>query len=353
MYYFTPGPTELFLKTRELIAQALKESIPSISHRSKEFQRIYERVVLSLRTLLGLPSNFQIFFLGSATEAMERILQNCVQSRSHHFINGAFSERFFEISKELGKKPSEKRIKPGQGIDLNQETVPKDTELVAITQNETSTGAWIPPADISALRKLCPDAIVAVDVVSSAPIPDLPWKDIDCAFFSVQKCFGLPAGLGVLIVNERAIERSMKLTALGISTGSYHNFASLRDCANKFQTPETPNVLSIFLLAGITEYMLQLGIGQIRKESSDKARLIYDFLARSSEFTPFVTTAKFQSETVVSAIFKGNAKNLHQQLEAQGLQVGSGYGELRDSQIRIANFPMHSAEQLSKLLEAL
>jgi phosphoserine aminotransferase len=35
------------------------------------------------------------------------------------------------------------------------------------------------------------------------------------------------------------------------------------------------------------------------------------------------------------------------------MAVGSGYGSFKDSQIRIANFPQHSKEDLERLIEAI
>ena len=36
---------------------------------------------------------------------MERIIENCAIKHTFHFINGAFSRKFYEMTKELKKDP--------------------------------------------------------------------------------------------------------------------------------------------------------------------------------------------------------------------------------------------------------
>jgi phosphoserine aminotransferase len=90
--FFTPGPTELYPTVREHMIRAFDRQIPSISHRSEEFRSIYRDASIALKALLGVSSKKHVFFGSSATEWMERIIQNCVEERSVHFVNGAFSD---------------------------------------------------------------------------------------------------------------------------------------------------------------------------------------------------------------------------------------------------------------------
>src|SRR5690606_37779547 len=94
----------------------------------------------------------------------------------------------------------------GEGFFVDEVEVPVLAELVCLTQNETSTGVSIPEDSIHRLVEKYPDKLFAVDAVSSCPYTRLDYSKLDCVFFSVQKCFGLPAGLGVMVVSERAME---------------------------------------------------------------------------------------------------------------------------------------------------
>ena len=205
--------------------QAFKEGIPSLSHRSKKFEQISRETTEGLRQLLKVPPDYQIFFTASATEVWERIFQNLVAETSFHLVNGSFSKRFHEIGLQLNKKAEKIEVPAGQGFQI-ETNIPTNTELIAVTHNETSTGVSLPLELIAGPKEKNPDSLMAVDAVSSLPYPDFDFDMIDTLFFSVQKGFGMPAGLGVWMVNEKCIAKSESLTARNISTGSYHNIAT-------------------------------------------------------------------------------------------------------------------------------
>src|SRR5258706_11076525 len=96
--YFTPGPSQLYPTVRKHIDEALAEDIGSISHRGKKFEELFSQTVTNLRMLLKVPQTRRIFFLSSGTEAMERVIENCVKKESFHFVNGSFSKRFFDTA---------------------------------------------------------------------------------------------------------------------------------------------------------------------------------------------------------------------------------------------------------------
>lgn len=352
-FYFTPGPSELYFTAADHIKTALKDKIPSISHRSKKFEEIYLSAVDNLQSLLNLPGNFHIFFTGSATEIWERIIQNCVDEHCTHLVNGSFSERFYETALELGKQAEKIKAEDGQCVEIDELDISADTELIAFTQNETSTGAAQPVEDIYKIKSKFPDKIIAVDVVSSLPYIDLDYEQIDTAFFSVQKGFGLPAGLGVWMVNENCIAKSGNLLKNGKNIGTFHSLPSLLSKESKNQTPETPNVLAIYLLAKVCEDMLEKGIGQIRQDTNYKAAVLYNAIENSPVLQPFVKSEKFQSKTVVVAETEISSLKIIEDLEKAGIIIGSGYGKYKENHLRIANFPTHSKEQVEKIADFL
>src|SRR6188768_474606 len=199
---FTPGPSQLYFTVEDHVRTAFRDGVPSLSHRSKTYEAIYKKTIDGLRELLELPSNYAIVFTGSANEIWERIIQNLVEEKSFHLVNGSFSKRFYEIAQLLNKKPTKNEVALGKGFD-GPVVVPAGTELLAITHNETSSGVSLPLDLIYNLSEHNPNALVAVDAVSSLPFPDFDYTKFDTAFFSVQKGFGLPAGLGVWMFNDK------------------------------------------------------------------------------------------------------------------------------------------------------
>jgi phosphoserine aminotransferase len=351
--FFTPGPAHLYPTFENHLQQALQEQIGSISHRSKQFKAIYQFTCEQLKTLLTIPDNFAVLFTGSATEIWERILQSCVQQESFHLVNGSFSKRFYEFAGELGKKASKLEAPFGHGFDLAQVQVPERAELVCLTHNETSSGVSVPAADMHALKKKYADKLFAVDMVSSAPYPELDFQLIDTAFFSVQKGFGMPAGLGVWIVNDKCLQKAEDLKQKGFTVGTYHSLPSLWSKFKTFETPATPNVIAIYLLGKIAEDMNKKGIAAIRQETEQKAAMLYSHLKQSARLQAFVQHAAHQSQTVVVAEVAGGSAELIQKLAQTGNVVGSGYGGYKEKQIRIANFPAVTAEQTQRLINEM
>lgn len=350
--YFTPGPSQLYPTVPAHIQQALQNDIASISHRSKSFQQIYAETTQNLRDLLGIPSEYAIFFMGSANEVWERILENCVANTSLHFVNGSFSQKFYSFAQSLGMQPQKVEAAEGYGFLHSADylnNVSGETELIAICSNETSTGVATLPEFIYDFRKQFPAKLIAVDLVSAWPYYDLDVAKVDLAYFSVQKGFGLPAGLGVLVVSPNAMEVANRLN----KPGTYHTFASMQEQALKNMTPETPNVLAIYLLGKVAGDMLKKGLDTIRRETEAKAATLRKAMGSSHSLRVAVGQHDLRSQTVVVADCEDPKKVISHLAADHGWYVGEGYGKAKDSQIRIANFPAHSPEVTLRLAKGL
>ena len=352
--FHTVGPTQLYPEVNGFIQEAIKNDIPSLSHRSKDFVEIYKETDKQLRKLLDIPDGYRIFFLSSGTECMERILQNLVESKSFHFVNGSFSRRFYTTAKQLGKDPDKIEVEFGKGFDFEGVRIPDETELICLTQNETSTGVALNMEDIYGLRQKYPDKLIALDIVTGVPYIKIDFNKIDCAFFSVQKGFGLPGGLGVIIANEKCIEKTRQLEEKGVMIGSYHNFITLAQNADKYQTAITPNVMNIYLLGKVCETLNNKGIGEVRRETEEKAKIFYDAFDNGDNITPFVKDEKDRSQTtIVLEIKDGNSTKLKDLLLENNVVIGQGYKEYKEKQLRVGNFPMHTKKDIEKIVKVL
>jgi phosphoserine aminotransferase len=184
--------------------------------------------------------------------------------------------------------------------------IPGKSELVCITQNDTSVGFSIPVDQIYKLKKNYPDKLFALDIVSSVPYIDIEYKYLDTVFFSIQKGFGLPAGLSILILIPNSLKKAKKLSALkNYSIGSYHNLLKLVEKSHGFQTNETPNVLGIYLLANVVEDFLKIGISKLKSRLDSQAQMLYSFFSKPEDYRdtqnvvgePFIKDPQYQSVT--------------------------------------------------------
>lgn len=352
MVSFTVGPSQVYPTLYKHINKALEENIPSLNHRGFEFKKLFKDTTENLKKLLNIPENFQIFFLSSALECMERVIQSCCEKQSFHIITGAFGKAWATYTSQLGKNVYREVINM-ENPEVQGFKVPKEREIICITQNDTSTGFWFPMDIIYELKKQNPEKLIAIDVVSSVPFVDTDFKFIDIAFFSVQKGFGLPAGLAIMIVSPKVLEKVEQLIKKGVNIGSYHNLKNLSEKARDLQTPETPNVLNIYLFNFVIKDMLKTGLKKIRQDTEKRAKLLYEFFESHIRFAPFIKNPKFRSPTTLIFDVKGESEKLRKKLADAGYIIGAGYGDNKLNHIRIANFPSHNLKDVKLLLKLI
>jgi phosphoserine aminotransferase len=349
-HYFTVGPSQTYPGLETMVKIAFKEKICSISHRSETFRNIYKNTDAQLRKLMNIPKTHSIFFMPSATEIWERMIANTVHIKSAHFINGAFSQKFLEASQALGKQTQIFETNKTAGFTkLDEYKIDDDVELICVTQNETSTGTYIQNNEITKLKKKHPTKLVCVDIVSCVPYNQLDFKYVDCAFFSVQKAFGLPAGLGVWIVNEACIAKSKTIA----NKGAHHTLPVFEKNYATFETPSTPNVLNIYLLGYVASEMNIEGIKKIRNIIDERATILYDIPNVNNNFTLNIANKKYQSPTVIVLNTKIHSKEVTRRLAEKNIIVSSGYGAFKNTQIRIGNFPAVSNRAFDALIKEL
>ncbi|MFA7682354.1 MAG: aminotransferase class V-fold PLP-dependent enzyme [Candidatus Peribacteraceae bacterium] len=353
---FNVGPSRLSSDVRNDVCEAMNLGIVEMSHRSAQFSAMSGSAIEGLRTFFDIPDDYRVFFTSSATEAMEFIIRNLVQEYSFHFICGKFSGLFAHVSEANHKVADRADVPWGTSPAYDPASVPQRAELISITANETSTGVMCTEEEISGIRAAHPDKLLAVDITSIAGMKAYNIADADLWFFSVQKGFGLPSGLGVLMVSPRAFARSIALQDSGKNLAGLFTFHGMDQYMHeKAQTVCTPNVLDIFLLERqLKRWNAQGGITEKERQSHQKAALLYGAIERSTAFRCFVADSIHRSLSV--AVLAGESKDIarfHALAKEEGLLLGNGYGKLKESTIRIALFPAITVADLERLISVM
>lgn len=352
MFTYNVWPSEISNDVYQDIIDLTKNWFLSKSHRSQDFTLMSKSVHDWLRKLLNIPDNYKIFYLSSATEAMEVVLRNFAVRDTFHFVNWAFSDKFYKTSLELWKNALKEEINRWKW-DFEYK-VPMQIELICLTQNETSTWVYIPNDYIADLRKNNPEKLIAVDIVSSVGwvFPVIPNADI--WFFSVQKCFWLPAWLWILIVNEKAIEKSKEVFEKNRDIGSTHSITNMLKKYDRYQTNETPNVFWIYLLNKQLERFNMHWSDNIEKETLEKWEFLDRYFSSHNIYKPFVKDKEFRSKSVyVFEIEKEKQELLKEKLKLNWIVIWNWYGRLKEQVMRIANFPAITLNDLKNLIRLL
>ncbi len=351
---FIPGPSKISDAVYRDIETAITEGILELSHRSDAFTTIVEQSLENLRIYLDVPESFAVLYTESATNAWHSMVANAVRERSAHIVTGAFSAKAAAVASKLGKQTKEYSVNVQSDAPDFPTTIEESAELVTICLSESSNGSAWTEAELAHLRSLAPQAIIGVDITSCAGAVTIDMTLADVWYFSVQKAFGLPAGLGVLILSPTAVARGRELASRGQNLAGMWGWDEL---VNNYQrgrgpTPYTPNMLGIYLLTKQTERLLAAGgLSTVSVATFKKAELLYQYLEQHPVLTPYIPHLTHRSPTVICARAEpADISALHTQAISHRMRLGAGYGELKTTTLRLANFPSITDADISALL---
>lgn len=340
---FSAGPTHLSDKVVQAMHEVVDEDFCALSHRSPEFSAVSKKAIEGLRKQMRIPDDYHIFYQNSSTVAWDTVLQNVVDKQSFHYVCGEFSGRFQQTGEKLGINARKFDTPSGQPVRWEQAPISAKDELICITHNETRNGIMWPDHVLKSIREKYPDPLIAIDVCSSFAAMKLDWSVADIWLGSVQKGLTMPAGMAYLIVNQRAIDRALKLKK---SVPDWHNFAIMIEMMKKYQIFETPNS---FLIGVLAKLMEDWDIDAIDAETRRKAKFIY---SADVNWKPYVKDPEWQSLTSPMFVVD-NAEKWHKLAESNGFILGKSFGKDGDNTFRVCNFPSHTLEMFQDLVQVL
>jgi phosphoserine aminotransferase len=347
MISFYPGPSRVHDEIPTYVKDAFQKGLLSMNHRSDEFMALCEKTVSLIKEKLDIPATYSVLFASSATECWEIIAQSLIKKESLHIFNGAFGEKWFDYTKRL--RPGATSLVFDREQSINLKSIRFSTsELICLTQNETSNGTQISDKLITSVQKKNPKALIAVDATSSMAGINLNFKAADVWFASVQKCFGLPAGLAVMICSPKAIDRVKSIK----EQQHYNSLDHMREMMEKWQTPYTPNVMGIYLLMRVLKKSKKINI--VNKKTTERAKAWNDFFKEGKHLRLYIQNATVRSYTVITITGKPELlAQVKSEAKKKGFLLGEGYGKLRSETFRIANFPAIKKREIKQLREFL
>ncbi|BCS56008.1 alanine--glyoxylate aminotransferase family protein [Geobacter sp. SVR] len=344
---FIPGPVPVH---PEILAAM---ATPMIGHRMKEYAQLHERVTTGLKKVL-FTSDRVFLATSSAFGVMEGAVRNLVGTRCANFCNGAFSDKWHDVTVRCGKQADAFRF--DWGTPVTPEAVEKALstgkyDSMTLIHNETSTGVMSPLPEIAAVMRTFPEVMFIVDTVSSMSALKLPVDElgIDCCIFGVQKAFALPPGLTVFTASDKALQRAAAIEGRGY----YFDFLEFAANDDKHNTPSTPCISQIYAMDRQLERMFEEGLEQRWARHRDLAAYVRDWLtSRGFELFP---QAGAQSLTLTCARnTRGvDLASLKKQLGEAGFAFDDGYGKIKGQTFRIAHMGDMTRSDLDELFAAM
>ena len=349
---FVPGPTDVH--PAALAAQAA----PMIGHRSDELESLFGKCSEQLQQLYHTEARvFTVAASGSGLQ--EAAIRNAVERRVINFVNGAFSQRWHDVSVGCGKEaiavqlPWCTAVKPEQVKEALQTARAEGrVDAITVVHNETSTGVASPVEAIAAsVRRVSPDTLILVDAVSSFSGVKLPFDawGLDLLLTSSQKALAVPPGLAFTAVSDRLMERAATLT----DRGWYFDFLQLDKYRQRSTTPATP---AISLLRA-----LSVQLDRIFAEGLDARYARHAYCAQMSRAWALangfglMAEASYESDTVTtvenSPGLDIGALNLF--LAERAMQIANGYGPYKGKAFRIGHMGEVWPSDLKRLFGAI
>jgi aspartate aminotransferase-like enzyme len=290
---------------------------------------------------------------------MEAAARNGIRRKVLCLINGAFSERFFEIAQACGAAATPLKVELGQyhSPDMVRGALAKDDfDAVTVVHSETSTGVLNPISDIAQVVHERDDRLVLVDSVSGAggaPIETDAWK-LDFLLTGSQKALAIPPGLAFGVAQESLLARARTLTHRGI----YFDALEMEKYIRKNQTPNTPAVSLLYSLDVQLERMVAESIEARWARHAAMAALTEKWvlhMQQSGVPVSILAPAGYRSPTVTCIVMPPGkpGSQVAAAMDARGYTISPGYGSLKDKTVRIGHMGDHTVDEVSEVLDVL
>jgi len=342
---FIPGPTHV---TEDVLQ---KMATPMIGHRTKEASNLQKGISDKLRKLMYTDQEI-LLSTSSGSGLMEGAVRSCTQKRAAVFSCGNFGNRWFKMAED-NNVPADKFEaewgNPNFSEEVDKVLSTGKYDLVTVTHNETSTGIMNPLEEISQVMKKYPEIIFCLDTVSSlggAKIEVDKWG-VDICITSSQKCLGLPPGLSLCSISEKALEAAKQVEF----RGTYFDLLQIYNCIQKkdYQYPSTPTVSHMFALDYQLDKMMEEGFENRFARHTKMADYVRNW---AKENFALFAQEKYASNTVtcVKNTRDISVADLNKALGERGFMISNGYGKLKQKTFRIAHMAELTLVDMKELL---
>lgn len=345
---YIPGPIEVSPDTFAAMSQ------PMIGHRGKGFQDLYAEIQPMLQTLFGTKG---LVFLStsSAFGIMEGCIRNLVAKKVLNCCNGAFADKWHDVSKRCGKQAEAYTVEWGQPVmadEIDKRLATGEFDAVTFIHNETSTGVLSPIAEIAALKKKYPDVMFITDSVSGFTTVPVNFDELglDVLLTGSQKAFALPPGLALFTASEAAFARAATIN----DRGYYFDFLEFKANGEKSMTPSTPCISLIYGLRHQLNKIFAEGVDNRYARHAKLNGMVHDWVIRHgfeffapegyrSKALTCVANNKGIDVAAMIALLKKN----------HSLIIDGGYGKLKGKTFRISNMGDETESSIGAVIAAL
>ncbi|MCI1664923.1 MAG: 3-phosphoserine/phosphohydroxythreonine transaminase [Atopobiaceae bacterium] len=299
VYNFSAGPAAL---PEGVLSEAADEmldyrgcgmSVLEMSHRSQDFQSIFDDTESTLRRVLGIPDTYRVLFLqGGATLEFAGIPMNLMRNgRAGYLVTGNFARKAWQEAEKYGQADvlaTSEDTDFDRIPDLDGLSVPEGEDYVYICQNNTIYGTMFHDLPETG------DVPLVSDVSSCFLSCPMDVSRYGLVYAGAQKNAG-PAGVTVVIVRDDLLADGPALTCCP-------TYLDYRLESEKGSMLNTPNTFGIYLCGKVFRWVEeQGGLAAMGAVNAEKSGMLYDYLDASETFHG---TARPGSRSIANVTFR-------------------------------------------------
>lgn len=281
VYNFSAGPSMLPEEVLKTAAEEMLEygqtgqSVMEMSHRSKEYQAIFDETEANLREVMNIPDNYDVLFLqgGASTQfAMVPLNLMTKNGKADYIITGQWANKAY---KEAARYGNARIVASSQ--DKTFSYIPKtefsdfdpEADYVHICMNNTIYGTKYHTLPDTG------DVPLIADISSCILSEPIDVSKFGMLYAGAQKNVA-PAGVTIVIIRKDLIGNAMDITPTML------NYKTHSDGGSMFNTPPCYTIY----IAGLTLKWIKKmgGLSAMKELNEKKAKILYDFLDNSKLF---------------------------------------------------------------------
>jgi alanine-glyoxylate transaminase/serine-glyoxylate transaminase/serine-pyruvate transaminase len=346
-----PGPTPVHPQILRALSQ------PAISHVSPVFVSEMKEAQENLKRIVFCRKGEAFIVAGAGTLAMEMALLNTIAKRERLLVlsQGYFGRRMEKIARSFGINCEVLQGEEGEAVELDvlvERLSQRTFAAVVATHVDTATGICAPIYEYAQIIRESESFFIVDGVCATGGIEERmdDWG-VDVVLTAAQKCFGVPPGLAVLVVSDRAIQKREEMKAIPAFYADFLNWLPvMRDPSRYFSTP-CVNEIRAFLEG--TKIMLEEGMDNrfarhARIAQTIRAELLdmgFSFVPDNPFLADTLSVVRYPDGIEDGIFRKAYAEN--------GVIVAGGLGDLAGKVFRMGHMGNLSFSQVYFALDAL
>ena len=350
VYNFSAGPSMLPEEVLRTAAEEMMEygnsgqSVMEMSHRSKEYQAIFDETEANLREIMNIPDNYAVLFLqgGASTQfAMVPLNLMTKNGKADYIITGQWANKAY---KEAARYGAAREVASSK--DKTFSYIPKTTaadfdpeaDYVHICMNNTIYGTKYHTLPETG------DVPLVADISSCILSEPIDVTKFGMLYAGAQKNVA-PAGVTIVIIRKDLIGNAMDITPTML------NYATHSENGSMFNTPPCYAIY----IAGLTFKWIKKmgGLEKMKEINEKKAKILYDFLDNSKLFKGTVVP---EDRSLMNVPFVTGDEELDAKFVAEAKKAGfvniKGHRSVGGMRASIYNaMPVEGVEKLVEFMK--